>query len=385
MSTANTTHTSITNETSDTNGAKDPNDTNDTDQLALHAPADPDVVAAITELFDDYRAARQAPGAELELDRALWERLDDLGLTRLSASEQSGGSGATWSEAAALLGIAAGAGAPIPVAEHDVLAAWLLESAGLPNDGALRTVCRPDPSGVAVNVTWAREAAAVVALWEDGEQWRVADVPAARLIITERRNLAGEPSDQVEFDLADLEAGPLVADEIGEQFHLRGALARCAQVSGAMDRVVELVLTHVREREQFGRPIGRFQAVQHLVADIAMEAALTRAATDTAVVRAAASDWTDPGMLFAVGVAKSCAGHAASVVVRGAHQVLGAIGTTLEHELHTLTKPILVRRSEFGSVHEWDETLADLATSAGRDRLWPLILTGRASSPRSDH
>jgi len=342
-----------------------------------------DVVAAIREVFQDYRSTRPVPGVELELDRELWNRLDDLGLARLTASEASGGSGATWSEAAALLGAAAAASAPIPVAEHDVLAAWLLEAAGLDNDGALRTVCRPDPGGIALNVTWARDAAAVVALWEDGERWRVADVPAANLAITPGRNLAGEPSDTVEFDLGDLERAPLVAREIGEQFHLRGALARCAQVVGAMDRVVEVVVAHVQDREQFGQPIGRFQAVQHLVADIAMEAALAQAATDAAVARAAASAWADPGMLFAVGVAKSCVGHAASVVVRGAHQAVGAIGTTLEHELQALTKPILVRRSEFGSVHEWDETLADLAASAGRDRLWTLMLTGRATPQRS--
>ena len=355
--------------------------TYDLGDLAQRSAADGDVVAAITALFDDYRASRPAPGAQLELDRVLWERLDGLGLTRLSASEASGGSGATWSEAAALLGIAAAAGAPIPIAEHDVLASWLLEAAGLDHDGMLRTACRPDPSGVALNVTWARDAAAIVALWQDGEQWRVADVPSERVEITPGRNLAGEPCDTVQFDVDDLEAGPLVAHELGEQFRLRGALARCAQVAGAMDRVLEVVLTHVSEREQFGRPIGRFQAVQHLVADIAMEVALSRAATDTAVARAAASDWKDPGMLFAVGVAKSCVGHAASIVVRNAHQVLGAIGTTLEHELHTLTKPILVRRSEFGSVQEWDASLAALAASAGRDRLWPLILTGSRTPP----
>ena len=108
-----------------------------------------------------------------------------------------------------------------------------------------------------------------MALWEDRDQWRVADVPADRVGIEERRNLAGEPSDTVEFDLDDLEAGTLVPGEVGEQFHLRGALARSAQVVGAMERVVEIVLVHVRERHQFGRPIGRFQAVQHLVADIA--------------------------------------------------------------------------------------------------------------------
>jgi acyl-CoA dehydrogenase len=147
-----------------------------------------------------------------------------------------------------------------------------------------------------------------------------------------------------------------------------------------MERVLEVVLAHVRDRVQFGRPIGRFQAVQHLVADIAAETALARAATDAAVARAAASDWQDRGMLFAVGVAKSCVGHGASVVVRNAHQVLGAIGTTLEHELHTLTKPILARRSEYGSVHEWDETLTVLATSAGHERLWTLVTTGRAKS-----
>jgi acyl-CoA dehydrogenase len=151
-----------------------------------------------------------------------------------------------------------------------------------------------------------------------------------------------------------------------------------------MERIVEVTLTHARERTQFGRPIGRFQAVQHLVADLAAETALARAATDAAVARAAASDWRDPGMLFAVGVAKSCAGHSASVVVRNAHQVLGAIGTTLEHELHTLTKPILARRSEYGSLHEWDETLTALASSAGHDRLWSLVTTGRATPRRHD-
>lgn len=346
--------------------------------LAAATSPDPDLVAVLEDLFADYRARRATPTAVVDLDHDLWQRLEQLGLTRLTGSESAGGSGGSWVDAAALLGLAAAAAAPVPLAEHDVLGGWLLEAAGLPNDGGLRTVCRPDPSGVALNVTWAREASRIVALWEDRDQWRVADVPAAHVAIEERRNLAGEPSDTVEFDLDDLEAGTVVAHEIGEQFHLRGALARCAQVVGAMERVVEVVLAHVGERQQFGRPLSRFQAVQHLVADIASETALARTATDAAVARAAVSDWRDPGMLFAVGVAKSCVGHAASVVVRGSHQALGAIGTTLEHELHTLTKPILARRSEYGSLQDWDETLTALAASAGHDRLWTLITTGRA-------
>ncbi|MDN5789957.1 MAG: acyl-CoA/acyl-ACP dehydrogenase [Micrococcales bacterium] len=347
--------------------------------LVHSTTADADLVDMLDGFFVEYRDARPAPSEIIDFDPGLWDQLDELGLTRLTASEDSGGSGASWIEAAALLGLAAGAAAPVPLAEHDVLAAWLLEAAGLPNDGMLRTVCRPDPAGRALNVTFGRNAASIVALWEDGEQWRVADVPADRVGITEHRNLAGEPSDTIEFRLADLADGTLVPDEIGEQFHLRGALARCAQVCGGLERIVELTLTHANEREQFGRPIGKFQLVQGLVSDLTAETALARAATDTAVAQAAHSDWQDPGMLFAVGVAKSCVGHASSVVVRNAHQVLGAIGTTLEHELHLLTKPVLVRRSEFGSIHEWDETLMRLAASAGRDRLWPLITTGRAA------
>jgi acyl-CoA dehydrogenase len=361
-----------------------PQDATGADRLAAPTAADPDLLEVLGGLFADYRATRATPTAVVDLDRGLWQRLEDLGMTRLTGSESSGGSGGSWVDAAALLGIAAAAAAPVPLAEHDVLGGWLLEAAGLPNDGGLRTVCRPDPSGVALNVTWAREASRVVALWEDRDEWRVADVPSDRIGIEERRNLAGEPSDTVEFDVDDLEASTLVPHEIGEQFHLRGALARSAQVVGAMERILEIVLVHVRERHQFGRPIGRFQAVQHLVADIASETALARAATDAAVARAAASDWQDPGMLFAVGVTKSCVGHAASVVVRSSHQVLGAIGTTLEHELHTLTKPILARRSEYGSLQDWDETLTTLASSAGHDRLWTLITTGRAK-PSHDH
>ncbi|MDN5796637.1 MAG: acyl-CoA/acyl-ACP dehydrogenase [Intrasporangium sp.] len=347
-------------------------------RLAASTAADADLVAMLTELFEDYRTERPAPREVVDLDPDLWQQLDQLGLTRLTAPESSGGSGASWFDGAALLGLAAAAGAPAPLLEHGFLAAWLLDEAGLPNDGALRTVCRPDPAGTALNVTYGRDASGVVTLFEDGEQWRVADVPAGRATIRQGRNLAGEPCDTVEFDLDDLSAGALVTSEVGEQFHLRGALARSAQVCGGLERIVQVVVAHVREREQFGRPIGRFQAVQRLVADIAAEASLARAATDTAVARAAASDWADPGLLFAVGVAKSCTGHAASVVVRNAHQALGAIGTTLEHELHVLTKPVLARRSEFGSIHEWDETLTRLATSAGHERLWSLITTGRA-------
>lgn len=352
------------------------------------AAPDPDFEAMLSEVFTDYRASRPARlSGEVDLDRDLWRQLESLGLTRLTGSPDEGGSGADWLASAALLRHAAGAAAPVPLVEHDLLGGWLAEQAGLPAGSGIRAVCRPDPSGRAVNVVWGREADSVVALWEiDDDEWFVADVPIAKVRITKNRNIAGVPSDTLNFSLSDLDAGAPVEPHVGYQFHQRGSLARSVQTCGAMGRVLDLVVAHAQERHQFGRPIGRFQSVAHLIADLAAEISLAQVATDAAVARAAASDWSQQdtrALLFDVGVAKSTTGHAASRVVRGAHQVLGAMGTTLEHELGSLTRPILAWRSEYGSIHEWDETLTNLATSAGRDRLWS-IMTRPVPGRRAD-
>jgi acyl-CoA dehydrogenase len=355
--------------------------------LAIALRPEPDLVEMLGDLFSDYRTRRAVAHENVELDADLWAQLDGLGLTRLTGAEDRGGSGASWVEASVLLGAAAGASAPLPLAEHDLLAGWLLEVADLPASAAVTTVCQPDRTGVATAVPWARSVASIVALWKSPDGWRVCDVPAARVSLSEARNLAGEPCDTVHLDVADLGTGVLVGDGVAAQYRLRGALARCAQVVGAMERVVDVVRGHVNERKQFGRPIGRFQAVQALVADLASEAALARAASDAAVARVVAAGWTDSTVPFLVGVAKSCVGHAASVVVRNAHQAVGAIGATLEHELPSLTKPILVWRSDFGSVTEWDSMVTELAIAAGRDGLWSFLtspggLSDTPSGPR---
>lgn len=336
---------------------------------------DADVVDLLESIFRDHRLRQGARPAEVDLDRALWRQLDQLGLTRLTGPEQRGGAGASWWEAAALLGLAAGAGAAVPLAEHDVLGGWLLEAAGLDEGTGLRTVAVPDAAGTASCVPWARSVDSIVALWPTGAGGRVAPVPIERVDVTERRNLAGEPADGVRFNLADLRSGCEVPPAVAEQYRLRWALARCAQIAGAMSRITDVVLDHVNQRSQFGRPIGRFQAVQALVADLAAEAALARSATDAAVAQAVMCGWEAAGLPFTVAVAASTVGHAATVVVRNAHQAVGAIGATLEHELPSLTKPILFRRGEVRSVRDWDAMVAGFAGDAGPDGLWALLTT----------
>lgn len=321
-------------------------------------------------------AGLHAGSTDLHFDRALWSRLEASGLTRLTAAE----SGAGWIEAAGLLRAAARHAAAVPVAENDVLAGWLVEQAGLPDGPAIvRTSCIADACGAAPAVPWASEVDRIVVLWESAGGWRVADVPLADAAITRGRDLAGRPTDAVRVDLSRCASVSARASaEIVREYDLRGALARAAQSSGALQRMLTMCVQYATERVQFGRPLARFQAIQHLVADVASEVALAIAAVDAAVVEMASGTGDLDRLELAVAIARSVVGHAATVVVRNAHQVHGAIGTTLEHRLHELTKPVLAWRTEFGSLREWDARLTAMLARSDTD-LWSFgVRTGRS-------
>ena len=302
---------------------------------------------------------------DLHFDRALWSTLAELGFTRLT----SAATGAGWIEAAGLLRAAGRHAAAVPVAENDVLAGWLVEQAGLRDDPSIiRTSCIVDVFGAAADVPWASEVDRIAVLRESPDGWRVADVPVADVTLTRGRDLAGRPTDGLRVDLAKHASGKISAEKAHE-YDLRGALARAVQCAGAMDRLLAMSGQYVTERVQFGRALAKFQAIQHLVADIACETALANAAVEAAVSEMAAGHGDPDRIELAVAIARSVVGHAASVTVRNAHQVHGAIGTTLEHRLHEYTKPILAWRSEFGSVREWDARLTAMLARPGVD-LW---------------
>ena len=181
-----------------------------------------------------------------------------------------------------------------------------------------------------------------------------------------------EPRDAVSADLAALQGTPVTLALIN-QLRLKSGLVRSIQVCAALDRILQLCIEHVSSRIQFGRPLAKFQAVQNLISDVAAEAALARAATEAALTLGVTSQWSADDLEFLVAVARSCAGHATSVVVRNAHQVHGAIGTTREHRLHEFTRAALAWRSEFGSLRYWDEKVTDSALYASAGGLWGLI------------
>lgn len=339
--------------------------------MSAGPPVDGALVDMMRAVFAGHRD-KHPPTTPIRRDPDLWRHLDELGLVRLTGPEQRGGSGAGWYEAAELLAAAVEHGVRIPLAEHDLLACWLLETSGIPTDGAVRTVCVLDNQGGATEVPWAASADRIVVVWRAEGGRHVADVAAGRLTITPGTNLIGEPRDTVVADPASLQGVPVTAAVL-TQLRLKGALVRSIQVSAALDRILQMCVEHVRARVQFGRPLSKFQAVQNLIADIAAEAALARAATEAALHAAVVGAWSTPDLNFLVAAARSCAGHATSVVVRNAHQVHGAIGTTREHRLHEFTRAALAWRSEFGSLRYWDEQVTDAALYASAGDLWGLI------------
>ena len=116
---------------------------------------------------------------------------------------------------------------------------------------------------------------------------------------------------------------------------------------------------------QFGRPIGRFQAVQQNLAVLAGQAAAATAAAE-AGIEAAAHDLNSP----AVAAAKIRTGEAAGIGAAIAHQVHGAIGFTQEHRLHYSTRRLWSWRDEFGNEAFWARRLGGKIAAAGADQLW---------------
>jgi alkylation response protein AidB-like acyl-CoA dehydrogenase len=111
----------------------------------------------------------------------------------------------------------------------------------------------------------------------------------------------------------------------------RGALASAAELLGVAEQLVELAVAHAKQRHQFGRPIGSFQAVKHMLANAKVRLEYAR----PLVYRAAHSVATgDARRALHVSMAKAEAGEAAALAARTALQVHGAIGYTFESDLH---------------------------------------------------
>ncbi len=341
------------------------------------------IVDTATRIFQDLCEPATINDAETGVwPKALWDALEKSGLPLAWVPDDLGGAGATMADGFGVLRVAGRFAVPVPLAET-LMAGWLLARAGIavPNgpmavapvhaDGHIALRDDGKLTGRARRVPFARNAGHIAVLAHRGSEPVVALVATAGLPISQSTSLAGEPSDDVSFDgTVPVAVQPVDLDQ--DRVVTLGAAVRLQQMAGALEKILEQSVQHALDRSQFGRPIAKFQAVQHNLATLAGEVAAASAAAD-----AAAEACSGPEIGIAeVAIAKVRGGEAAGTGSAIAHQVHGAMGFTYEHSLHHATRRLWAWREEFGNEAVWAQRLGRMVAAHGADQLWPFITQG---------
>lgn len=342
-----------------------------------------DTQRLLTETARNLFSARSATeSADGTFDASLWQELEDAGLSTVSVPEHVGGSGGALSDAAVIVSAAAEAGACVPIAETAIEAGWLLAEAGLEMpEGPLTSVYAPSGfrrGGPTIDasfdrVPWGRSTQHVVIVSDADGMDVVTYLSTKESLISPRTNIAGEPRDRMLF------VGEISSELVrevprgtGQLLHYRRALSRSVMLAGAAKSALGATLRYASEREQFGRPIARFQAVQHLIAELAGEAAIMSSASAMAVSTCESEGMSAQRTLFAIAAAKAQCSQSATVVARIAHQVHGAIGLTHESSLRHSTTRLWAWRDEAGNERHWFAA-ADRQLRESELDVWQLV------------
>ena len=270
---------------------------------------------------------------------ALWAVVEKAGLHKVGGAD----SGTGWDDLFGLLTVAGRHAVPLPLAEM-LLAGTVVADA---NAAGFTTIAA---GGLAPWPTAARQVLSV----EGQVSSDFGCVPAS--------NLAGEPFAWVELLNPRSVAVP-------RELPTLLAVSRVALMAGALERVLEMCIAHATEREQFGRPIAKFQAVQHGLAVLAGEVAAAGSARDGCVAACGTPRFVDEAA-----AAKARVGEAAGIGAELAHQVHGAMGFTHEHDLHRFTRRLWAWRDEHGHETVWQTRLGRRVAAGGADRVWDFIV-----------
>jgi alkylation response protein AidB-like acyl-CoA dehydrogenase len=248
-----------------------------------------------------------------------------MGVIGLTAPESAGGLGMHEVDLVLILEETGRAALPEPIVEHTAVALPLLAERvpGAPTGATLISTA----DGL---VPYATEAGAL--LLERGEQLYLVD--PAHAVLTPRPSVDGSRR-LSEVQWATEDATPVGdRDEATLSFD-RGALGVAAQLVGLSQYMLDTTVEYAKQREQFGVPIGSFQAVKHHLANVALALEFAR----PLVYRAAWSiAHAEPDRSIHVSTAKAHASDAAALAARAALQVHGAIGYTTEYDLHLWMK-----------------------------------------------
>jgi alkylation response protein AidB-like acyl-CoA dehydrogenase len=320
------------------------------DLLAKECPAE--VVRAAWPAGTDAHGARKGEGARADADRPtrVWAALAEMGVLGVGVSEASGGLGLSeldWVLLAEETGYAA---LPHPFVETACVVAPLLDAVGDP-DGVVAELVDGSRQAGALPLTgalvpWGDAVTYLVAVDQvadgrDGTSAWVARRIVGGLAVGDDGDRRRTLSDAVDagrhvVQLGAWTGGTTFGDaRTAERAFDRGAVGTAAQLVGLSRRLLDLTVAYVGERRQFGVPIGSQQAVKHHLADVAGK---IRFAAPSVYAAAWALATDDRHAARMVSAAKALASDAARAAVRSSLQCHGAIGYTVEYDLHLYLK-----------------------------------------------
>lgn len=339
-----------------------------------------------------------------EFATGLWRAMADAGMTKILCREAHGGIEATWLDALPLFFQLGYTQAPVPLAQA-VAGQYLASRCGLDlaADSVLALAAGAQTQALALTPDAAGAPAALsgtmkAVKWARHAHWLIVEV-AGHICLLDARgagvrvatatDAASLPADTVALDQAPVHKvlDPGLAG-LAEPLQVIYAAATATQLTGALEYALDLAVQYVKDRVQFGRPIGKNQAIQQQLAVLAGEVACSYAAATTALRDLPAlADTEALRAEFSAAVAKVTASDAVRTGASIAHQVHGAIGFTYEYPLNFATRRLWAWRAEAGSSTEWAERLGQAFIQAGSEQFWPHLtartLPSAAHAPRS--
>jgi alkylation response protein AidB-like acyl-CoA dehydrogenase len=342
---------------------------------------------------------RKQMETETAFDAALWRKIAEQGWTGIIFPEEYGGFGMGMVEMAATLEEMGRALLPGPFSSTVLLSGSLLEAAG--NDSQkqkyLGAICRGDANATVAlledSAWWSPDAVQMKAagLTLNGRKLFVPDAAVADFIIVVARmdgdlalfvvpsnarglRITNLPAMDATRRLYEVTFDSVPAELLAQGSQARAALDRAldiatvglvAEMTGGMQRLLEITVEYAKTRKQFGRAIGEFQAVQHQCADMLV---YTESSRSAAYYAAYAIQEGIPEARLAVSVAKAYASDAYREVGNRAIQVHGGMGFTWENDAH-----LFYRRAKASELAYGDAAFH-------RERIAKIVVDGKVAS-----
>ena len=337
--------------------------------------------------------------SELGYSPELWREMAGLGWMGLALPEKYGGSGMSFLDLAVLLEEMGRACLPGPYFSTVVLGSLTIADIGsegqkqeyLPKlasgemlftlaltepsaryDAAIKTTATADKDGYVLNGTKLFVPDAHIADYmlvvartderakaEKGITIFIVDGKSPGISYSVLNTIANDKLCEVVFDQVKVPKENILGElNLGwnevQRIVQRAAVAKCCEMVGCIQQALDMTVNYAKERKQYDRPIGSFQVIQHYCADMATDVDGTRLSTYQAAWMLSEGL---PGTRE-IAIAKAWAGEACQRVMAVAHQIHGAIGVTIDHDLQYYTRRAKAAEVSFGDASFYREVVA---------------------------